>query len=244
MARVSAVRGAFGIGRELIGCGVVVEHRVSHPPLFENLLLSFSITKAWEKTSGTSTTKGASVLFFNFHWSLTILDPSGKGRPLPGTPALYALIIVGFATITLSISVVRAEETSAQSSYPLKSENAIPPGDTSEYLSLSWPCAKRAAAPRTASDAMAVAMRATPAMRATGVRVSIFCACCSCVADFVTNSDICISLHRKVCRLINVHLERLQLSQSEGSKAIGQWYRRYLRIGWESEFPSLIDLQD
>jgi hypothetical protein len=56
------------------------------------------------------------------------MDPSGKGWPLPGTPALYALIIVGFATITLSISVVRAEETSAQSSYPLKSENAIPPG--------------------------------------------------------------------------------------------------------------------
>jgi len=47
------------------------------------------------------------VLFFNFHWSLTIMEPSGKGWPLPGTPALYALIIVGFATITLSISVVR-----------------------------------------------------------------------------------------------------------------------------------------
>ena len=43
---------------------------------------------------------------------------------------------------------------------------------------------------------------------------------------------------------INVHLERLQLSQSEGSKTIGQWYRRYLRIGWEIKFPSLIDLQD
>src|ERR1700722_7042127 len=197
MARVSAVRGAFGIGRELIGCGVVVEHRVSHPPLFENLLLSFSITKAWEKTSGTSTAKGASVLFFNFHWSLTIMDPSGKGRPFPGTPALYALIIVGFATITLSISVVRAEETSAQSSYPLKSENAIPPGDTSEYLSLSlfWPFAKRAAAPRTPSTATAVAMRAKPAIRATAVRVSIFFACCSCATDFATNWDICISLH-------------------------------------------------
>jgi hypothetical protein len=49
---------------------------------------------------------------------------------------------------------------------------------------------------------------------------------------------------RKVCKLINVHLERLQLSQSEGSKTIGQWYRRYLRIGWESKFPSLVDLQD
>jgi hypothetical protein len=35
------------------------------------------------------------------------------------------------ATITLSLSSIRAEETT----YPLKSENAIPPGDFSEYLS-------------------------------------------------------------------------------------------------------------
>src|SRR5258707_13170151 len=48
------------------------------------------MTKACEKTSGTSTTKGASVLFFGFHWSFTILEPSGKGWPLPGTPDLYA----------------------------------------------------------------------------------------------------------------------------------------------------------
>jgi hypothetical protein len=27
----------------------------------------------------TSTTKGASVLFFGFHWSFAILEPSGKG---------------------------------------------------------------------------------------------------------------------------------------------------------------------
>ncbi len=45
------------------------------------------------------------------------------------------LIMVGLATITLSTWSVRAEETIAQSSYPLKSENAIPPGDFSEYLS-------------------------------------------------------------------------------------------------------------
>src|SRR5439155_18794539 len=74
--------------------------------------------------------------------------PSGKGLPLPGTPALYALIMVGLATITLSTSSVRAEETTAQSSYPLKSENAIPLGDFSEYLS----CARAAVPPRTTSD--------------------------------------------------------------------------------------------
>ena len=60
------------------------------------------------------------------------MEPSGKGWPFPGTPALYALIIAGLATITLSTSLVRAEETTDQSSYPLKSENPIPPGDVSE----------------------------------------------------------------------------------------------------------------
>ena len=97
------------------------------------------------------------------------MEPSGKGWPLPGTPALYALIMAGLATITLSMSSCRAEETSAQSSYPLKSENAIPPGDTSEYLSLSlsWPSAKRAATQRTASTATAVATMAKPPKRFT-----------------------------------------------------------------------------
>src|SRR5205809_7954068 len=95
------------------------------------------MTKACVKTSGTSTTKGASVLFFGFHWSFTIMEPSGKGWPLPGTPALYAVIMVGLATITLSTSSVRAEETTDQSSYPLQSENAIPVGDFSVYLSRS-----------------------------------------------------------------------------------------------------------
>src|SRR6204780_215410 len=108
------------------------------------------MTKACLKMSGTSTTKGASVLFFGFHWSFTILEPSGKGWPFPGTPALYALIMVGLATITLSTSSVRAEETTDQSSYPRKSENAIPLGDFSEYFSWFWLCAQRAAAKRTA----------------------------------------------------------------------------------------------
>ena len=75
------------------------------------------------------------MLFLKLHWSFAILEPSGKGWPLPGTPALYASIMVGLATITFSTSSVRAEETTAQSSYPLKSENAIPLGDFSEYLS-------------------------------------------------------------------------------------------------------------
>src|SRR6185369_1037783 len=113
------------------------------------------MTKACLKTSVTSTTKGASVLFFGFHWSFTILEPSGKGWPLPGKPALYASIMVGLATITLSTSSVRAEETTAQSSYPLKSENAIPLGDFSEYLS----CAETAVPPKITDTDTAVAMR-------------------------------------------------------------------------------------
>src|SRR5208282_4041071 len=116
------------------------------------------MTKAWVKTPGTSTTKGASVLFLNFHWSFAILEPSGKGWPFPGTPALYALIMVGLATITLSTSLVRAEETTDQSSYPLKSENAIPLGVFSEYLSCAWSCAQMTVAPRTASAAVAIAI--------------------------------------------------------------------------------------
>src|SRR5436305_1434420 len=105
------------------------------PPVPGNRLLSFSMTNACVGASGTSTAKVASVLFLKLHCSFAILDPSGNGCPLPGTPALYALIMVGLATITLSTSSVRADETTAQSSYPLKSENAIPLGDFREYLS-------------------------------------------------------------------------------------------------------------
>src|ERR1700726_718409 len=112
------------------------------------------MTNAWLKPSGTWTAKGASVLFFGFHWSFAIMAPSGKGWPLPGMPALKAPIIAGLATITLSTSSVRAEETTAQSSYPLKSENATPSGDFSAYLS----CAQTAAPPSAASTAVARAI--------------------------------------------------------------------------------------
>src|ERR1700680_5232289 len=118
------------------------------PPVFGNRLLSSSMRNACVGASGTSTTKGASVLFLKLHWSFADLEPSGKGWPLPGIPALYALIMIGLATITLSTSSVRAEETTAQSSYPLKSENAIPLGDFSEYLS----CAEIAVPPKTTTD--------------------------------------------------------------------------------------------
>src|ERR1700730_1751136 len=66
--------------------------------------------------------------------------------------------MVGLASIALSTSSVRAEETSDQSSYPLKSENAIPLGDFSEYFS----CAPTTAAPSTASIAAAVKIEGLP----------------------------------------------------------------------------------
>src|SRR4051794_11166497 len=105
------------------------------------------MTNACEKTSGTSTTKGASALFLGFHCSLTIFEPFGNGCPLPGMPALYAAIIVGLATMTLRTSSVRADETTDQSSYPLKSANATPSDVFNEYLS----CAQRELALSTAS---------------------------------------------------------------------------------------------
>jgi hypothetical protein len=78
--------------------------------------------------------------------------------------------MVGFATMTLSTSSVRADETVAQSSYPLKSENAIPPGDFSEYLS----CAYRVVATRTTSTATAAV---TP-IRKPAERVLVLRSCC------------------------------------------------------------------
>ena len=41
MARMSAVRVATGIGRELVGCGVVVEQRVSPSAAFREFLAVF-----------------------------------------------------------------------------------------------------------------------------------------------------------------------------------------------------------
>jgi hypothetical protein len=43
--------------------------------------------------------------------------------------------MIGLPTITFNTSSVRAEETTDQSSYPLKSENAIPLGDFNDYFS-------------------------------------------------------------------------------------------------------------
>ena len=101
--------------------------------------MSFSIRKLLGKVVKHRTTKGASVLFFfGFHCSFAgSSEPSGKGLPLlPRIPFLERLLImIGLATITFSTSSVRAEETTDQSSYPPKSENAMPLGDFSRYLS-------------------------------------------------------------------------------------------------------------
>src|SRR3954467_7961185 len=104
------------------------------------------------RVSGTSTEKGDSAFFFGIHSIFAILEPSGKGLPLPGTPARQASIIAGLATIHLIFSSVLLTATGCQFSYPLKSENASPPGTCTVYLS----CAARAMPPETASDATMV----------------------------------------------------------------------------------------
>jgi hypothetical protein len=107
---VSAVCGAFGIGR-LVRCGFVVENRVFPPPLLGNRLLSFSLTKAWVKTSRTSRTKGGFRALFRV--PLELHDHGAIQRWLARNAGFDRLIMVELATITLSTSSVRAQETTA-----------------------------------------------------------------------------------------------------------------------------------
>ena len=52
------------------------------------------------RAAGTITEYGDSGSSFSNHSIFTILEPSGKGLPLPGMPSFYASIIVGFATMS------------------------------------------------------------------------------------------------------------------------------------------------
>src|SRR5215472_17492165 len=111
-----------------------------HPCVSGNLLLSFMMNSTSVRSLGTVSgvlaEKGGSVNFFGLHSIFAILQPSGKGLPLPGTPSLYAWIITGFARITLITfwASVRLGPTLCQSSYPLNSANARPPGTFTVYL--------------------------------------------------------------------------------------------------------------
>src|SRR5215467_1980059 len=112
-----------------------------HPCVSENLLLSFSMNSTSVRSPGTVSgvlaEKGRSVNFFGLHSIFAILEPSGKGLPLPGTPFLYASIITGFARISLITfwASVWLGPTACQSSYPLNSENASPFRTFTVYLS-------------------------------------------------------------------------------------------------------------
>src|SRR5271163_1166335 len=56
-------------------------------------------------------------------------------------------------------------------------------------------------------------------MRSTAVRVSILCSCCSCATNFLTSSDmVCSPSQKSFLSPINVHLERLRLSQRRGEQ--------------------------
>src|SRR5580692_388114 len=87
-----------------------------------------------------------------FQWIFAILAPSGKGLPLPGTPALNASIIVGFPTITANNPPLRLTAMTCQPSYPLNSENASPFGTFNSYLS----CADNAAPVLKTASAAAI----------------------------------------------------------------------------------------
>src|ERR1700722_19659454 len=117
------------------------------------------------------------------------MEPSGKVWPPLGTPALNALIMVELATITFCIGLCSAEETTAQSSYPLKSENAIPLGDFSEYLSGG----SAAATTSTVSAATAAAITVKQARRFAAVRASVFCSDRSRPIDFAPSSGMVCS---------------------------------------------------
>jgi len=124
-------RKAFGVGVKLARYSIVVEHRVPQPPVFGNLLLFFSMTKAWVKTSGTSTANWASVLFFCFtgasrSWSLRERLALPERRPC-------ILIIFGLRR-SLEYFVLPAKRRQPVL-VALKSENAIPLGEIREYLS-------------------------------------------------------------------------------------------------------------
>src|ERR1700727_341127 len=82
---------------------------------------------------------GSLRLTFAIQWTFAILAPSGKGSPLPGMPALKALIITGLPRIAASACPLWLREITCQLSYPLNSENARPFDILRAYLScVEW----------------------------------------------------------------------------------------------------------
>ena len=79
VARVSAV-GQARIGLEACRRRTVLEQRVAPPAALGEPSAVLHHDRVWVKTSGTSTSNGASVLFLGFHCNLTIFEPSGNGR--------------------------------------------------------------------------------------------------------------------------------------------------------------------
>src|SRR5260370_4814977 len=146
---------AASFGRERAGGSVVVELGEPQPALLANRLLSLVMNSTSFSVSGTLTSNGASRFFFFVHSILTIAAPSGKGWPLRGMPALQAAIMVGLATITFISSLVSLVATTAQSSHPLNSDMARPPGTCTVSLS----AALRARPPRTASATLPLSAR-------------------------------------------------------------------------------------
>ena len=83
----------------------MVECAISPAVGVRESLLSFSMNSTAIRSPGTVSgvlaEKGGSLNFFGLHSIFAIFEPSGKGLPFPGIPSLYALIITGFATMSL-----------------------------------------------------------------------------------------------------------------------------------------------
>src|ERR1700688_605983 len=171
MARVSAVRGAIGIGRELVRCGFVVEHRVSPPTAFRKSLAVLFHEERLGKDIWHIHHEGCLRALLRL--PLEFRD-HGALRERLAVSRNAGLVRFDHGRVSdddLEHFVGPGRRDTDQSSYPLKSENAIPLGDLSEYSS----CAETAVAMSTASTATTVATMVTVEIRSTAARVSIFC---------------------------------------------------------------------
>src|SRR5580692_1093563 len=244
MARISAVRGTFGIGRELIGCGVVVEHRVSPSAAFrKSLAVLFHHESLGKDVWHFHGERGLRALF-----QLPLeLDDHGPLRERLAVTGDAGFIRVDHRGIRddhleyfggsgggdVSPVLVSPEVRERDSAW--RYQRVLVLGLASREKGCGAENGKRCHGCRDEG-------------KASDTRHGSACFCLVCLLflrhRFRHKFEHLYYPHIKVCKLINVHLERLQLSQSEGTKTIGQWYRRYLRIGWECKVPPLIGLQD
>src|SRR5206468_12346135 len=80
------------------------------------------------RVPGTVGGPGAFSFCFGIQWILAILEPSGKGLPLAGMPALNASMIVGFPRMAATSLPLWLIGTTCQLSYVSNPANTRPHG--------------------------------------------------------------------------------------------------------------------